>query len=238
MFYFKIGGLPKNADYFQIVNKYIYNDGFTILTFKHPIATAPITEVKTNNNFNILTTPKVETFPLASIDQQREFILSQNDAIPYNITFTEQDYDQGRDIEGIWPYALCNTWLASIKRNAAYFSQQGLGLKTYQSDIFNNWLNKEWIEGTTGINEISAVDTSMGSFSIDTLNLAKKVYDMLNRIAVSGGSYEDWLSAVYSHEPYRRAESPMYMGGLSKEVVFQEVIGNAGYENLNGQKKH
>ena len=76
MFYFKIGGLPKNADYFQIVNKYIYNDGFTILTFKHPIATAPITEVKTNDNFNILTTPKVETFPLASIDQQREFILA------------------------------------------------------------------------------------------------------------------------------------------------------------------
>ena len=47
---------------------------------------------------------------------------------------------------------------------------------------------------------------------------------MLNRVAISGGSYEDWLEAVYAHNPRRRAETPIYLGGLSKEIVFQEVI--------------
>ena len=67
----------------------------------------------------------------------------------------------------------------------------------------------------------------LGSFSIDTLNLSKKVYDMLNRIAVSGGSYDDWLDAVYDHEVWGKTETPVYHGGLSQEVVFQQVISQA-----------
>jgi hypothetical protein len=105
-------------------------------------------------------------------------------------------------------------------------SQEGLGIKTYQSDLFNNWLSTEWIDGVGGINDITAIDTSTGKFKIDTLVLAKKVYDMLNRIAVSGGSYNDWLDAVYTENRYTMAESPMYMGGLIKELVFQEVVSN------------
>jgi len=110
------------------------------------------------------------------------------------------------------------------------FTQEGLGLKTYQSDLFNNWLSTEWIDGVGGINDITAVDTSAGSFNIDALNLSKKVYDMLNRIAVSGGTYDNWLEAVYDHNSYTRAETPVYMGGLSKELVFQEVVSNAATE--------
>ena len=44
-------------------------------------------------------------------------------------------------------------------------------------------------------------------FTIDELNIHKKVYDMLNRIAVSGGSYEDWQEAVFGEDALRRAES-------------------------------
>ena len=103
-------------------------------------------------------------------------------------------------------------------------SQEGLALKTYQSDLLNNWLQTEWIDGVDGISAITAVDTSGGSFTIDELNLSKKIYDMLNRIAISGGSYDDWLDAVYTHERQRSAENPMYLGGLIQELVFQEVI--------------
>lgn len=53
---------------------------------------------------------------------------------------------------------------------------------------------------------------------------------MLNRIAVSGGSYDDWLNAVYTHERTRSQENPMYMGGLIKELGFQEVVSNAQAE--------
>ena len=100
--------------------------------------------------------------------------------------------------------------------NVLYSStkQNGLGIKTYQSDIFNNWLDNDLITGSNGIAEITAIDTSDGSFSIDTLNLSKKVYDMLNRIAVSGGSYDDWLDAVYDHEVWGKTETPVYHGGF------------------------
>ena len=73
--------------------------------------------------------------------------------------------------------------------------QYGLCLKTYNSDIYQNWVNAEWIEGVQGVNEISAVDVSDGKLSMDALNLAQKVYNMLNRIVVSGGTYRDWSSA-------------------------------------------
>ena len=66
-------------------------------------------------------------------------------------------------------------------------------LKTYNSDLYQNWINTDWIEGATGINEASAVDVADGKSSMDALNLAQKVYNFLNRIAVSGGNiYRDW----------------------------------------------
>ena len=93
--------------------------------------------------------------------------------------------------------------------------------------MFNNWIDTEWIDGDNGINEITKVDTSSGSFTIDELNLSNKVYNMLNRIAVSGGSYKDWLEVTYDIDNIRLSETPVYLGGLIKELVFQEVISNA-----------
>ena len=107
----------------------------------------------------------------------------------------------------------------------------GLALKTYQSDINTNWVNTEWIDGDTGINAITAIDTSSGSFTLDTLNLAKKVYTMLNRIAVSDGSYNAWIQTVYTSGGLNHVETPIYLGGSSLEVEFQEVINNSGTED-------
>ena len=82
----------------------------------------------------------------------------------------------------------------------------GLALKTYQSDIFNNWIDTEWIDGENGINAITAVDVSDGKLELDTLILAKKVYNMLNRIAISGGTYNDWIETVYTTDYVSRSE--------------------------------
>lgn len=107
----------------------------------------------------------------------------------------------------------------------------GLVLKTYQSDINTNWVNTEWIDGETGINAITAIDTSEGSFTLDTLNLAKKVYNMLNRIAVSDGSYNAWIQTVYTSGGLNHVETPIYLGGSSLEIEFQEVVNNSGTED-------
>ncbi len=107
-------------------------------------------------------------------------------------------------------------------------SQEGLGLKTYQSDLLNNWLRDEFVNQ---ISATSSVSTVGDVFTMDQLNLAKKVYELLNRIMVSGGSYNDWIDAVYSEKTMRKPESPMYMGGLIKELEFMQVISNAQSED-------
>ena len=106
----------------------------------------------------------------------------------------------------------------------------GLMLKTHFSDIFNNWVNTEWVEGDNGINKLTSIDTSGGSFTIDTLNLAEKVYNLLNRIAVSGGTYKDWIETVYTTDYYFRAETPIYEGGMSTEIEFSEVTSTSATE--------
>lgn len=103
----------------------------------------------------------------------------------------------------------------------------GLILKTYQSDILTNWINTEWISGENGISAITAISTAGDKFTIDQLNLSKKVYDMLNRIAVSGGTYQDWVETVYTSGWNMHTETPMYEGGLSSEIEFQEVVSNS-----------
>ena len=110
--------------------------------------------------------------------------------------------------------------------------QYGLCLKTYNSDIYQNWINTEWVEGIQGVNEISAVDVSDGKLSMDALNLAQKIYNMLNRIVVSGGTYRDWLETVYTGSNYfERCETPIFEGGTSQEIVFQEVVSNSASED-------
>lgn len=103
----------------------------------------------------------------------------------------------------------------------------GLILKTYQSDIFTNWIKTEWITGENGISAVTAISTAGDKFTIDQLNLSKKVYDMLNRIAVSGGTYQDWVETVYTSGWEVHTETPMYEGGLSTEIEFQEVVSNS-----------
>lgn len=110
--------------------------------------------------------------------------------------------------------------------------QGGLAVKTYDSDVFQNWVNTDWIDGPNGINEITAVDVSDGKLTMDSINLAQKVYNMLNRIAVSGGTYRDWLETVYTTGTYlERPESPVFEGGMTQYIEFDEVVSQSATED-------
>jgi len=159
-------------------------------------------------------------FDLVDIDSMREAILQYAGAGAFKITSSTSH----EPYRALMQEAYGST---STLKYAMQFSQNGLGVKTYQSDLFNNWINTEWIEGANGVSALTAIDTSSGDFTIDALNIAQKVYVMLNRIAVSGGTYDDWLDAVYTHERVKGVESPIYHGSLIKELAFQEVISNA-----------
>ena len=164
-----------------------------------------------------------EKIELSTIDDMREKILAAgrtayeaNDPFINNIFKTFED-PEATDPEKNQVFACSNPMV-------------GLVLKTYQSDINTNWVKTEWLDGDTGINAITAIDTSSGSFTLDTLNLAKKVYTMLNRIAVSDGTYNAWIQTVYTSGGLNHIETPIYLGGSSLEIEFQEVINNSGTE--------
>lgn len=163
-------------------------------------------------------------FDLANIDNMREAILAAPKTSPFDIGSLNS-----------LPYtaSITNATVneTNTEGNSSYFSQAGLGIKTYLSDRFNNWLSTEWIDGEGGIADISSVDVSDGMLKMDALILAKKIYDMMNRIAVSDGSYQSWQEVVYDEKALRIAESPMYVGGMSSEVVFDEVVSNSATED-------
>ena len=120
-------------------------------------------------------------------------------------------------------------------RRAAKNKLGGLVLKTYDSDIFNNWVKTDWIDGENGISKVTALKPDEdGTITMDALNLQQKVYNMLNRIAVSGGTYKDWLETVYTAGRYLdRPETPVFQGGMSQMIEFDEVVATTG--NTEGQ---
>lgn len=125
--------------------------------------------------------------------------------------------------------------LFSRIQKAAKIKLGGLALKTYDSDIFNNWVKTDWIDGENGISKVTALKPDEdGTITMDALNLQQKVYNMLNRIAVSGGTYRDWLETVYTAGRYLdRPETPVFQGGMSQMIEFDEVVATSG--NSEGQ---
>ena len=115
----------------------------------------------------------------------------------------------------------------------------GMLLKTYDSDIFNNWIKTDWIDGAGGITEITSIDITAndGKLTMDALNLQQKVYNMLNRIAVAGGTYRDWLETVYTAGKYLdRQETPIFIGGRTQYIEFDEVISKSAAETAYGDQ--
>lgn len=159
----------------------------------------------------------LDSHKLEDIDTLRELLLTKKTVV------VDRDNTDGMPqfIQNLVTYN--DAAGALLTKNVQY----GLAVKTHQSDIFNNWVNTETIEGENGINAISAVSTAEGEFTIDALNLAEKIYTMLMRVAVSGGTYKDYIQVSYTTDFHMQAETPVYEGGLSADIEFQEVVSTA-----------
>ena len=65
---------------------------------------------------------------------------------------------------------------------------------------------------------------------MDALSFQKKRYNLLVRIAASGGTSEDYQDIAYEESFRKHIETPIWVGGFSKEVVFDEVVQTAPSE--------
>lgn len=168
-----------------------------------------------NSLKTILNEQKLET-----LDKIKDEILKN----PGNVAL-EMAGTKDQDVNGLF----------NTLRKASTNKLGGLVLKTYDSDIFNNWVKTDWIDGENGISKVTALKPDEdGTITMDALNLQQKVYNMLNRIAVSGGTYRDWLETVYTAGRYLdRPETPVFQGGMSQMIEFDEVVATTG--NTEGQ---
>lgn len=166
-------------------------------------------------------------FALKNIDDERTAILAAPSSSAYTLKNTSMPY--GAAIKAI---QLPNYDRTKVYNSSnAWYSQAGLAVKTYLSDRFNNWLNTEWIDGTTGgINSITAVDVSDGKLTMDALILQKKIFNMLNRVAITDGTYQAWREATYGIRSATLPESPIFCGGMQSEIAFDEIVSNSATE--------
>lgn len=167
---------------------------------------------------------KLTEFPLKNIDDERTAILAAPSSSAYVVNNAKMPYGAATGTLDLPNYDRTKTYHSSN----AWFSQAGLAVKTYLSDRFNNWLNTEWIDGTTGgINAITAVDVSDGKLTMDALILQKKIFNMLNRVAITDGTYQAWREATYGIRSTTLPESPIFCGGMQSEIAFDEIVSNS-----------
>ena len=167
---------------------------------------------------------KLTPFPLKNIDDERTEILKAPSSSAYIIDGNTMPYAAAIGTIDLPNHDRSKTYHSS----KAWFSQAGLAVKTYLSDRFNNWLNTEWIDGkTNGINAITAVDVSDGKLTMDALILQKKIFNMLNRVAITDGTYQAWREATYGIRSATLPESPIFCGGMQSEIAFDEIVSNS-----------
>lgn len=175
--------------------------------------------INTDNAINL------GTYRLGMLDDIRDEILSKKGNLNYYMHYDSTQH---------------SAEIANFYRDVIAAQNSKLGgmlLKTYDSDIFQNWVKTEWIDGPNGINEISAIDVSGDKLYMDAINLQQKVYNMLNRVAVSGGSYRDWLEVMYTAGKYiDRPETPVFIGGMTQYIEFEEVISKSATETSYGSQ--
>lgn len=175
--------------------------------------------------------PKIDIvdYEVENLDRARREILKHTDLNEKVIIGTEDNEEAQINF---LPYSINAEQSDILKLSQRELS--GLCLKTYQNDIFNTWLSTEYVNT---INQISSITPIDGQITIDAIILAKKVYNVLNRIAVSGGTYQDWQEANFGEKVENGIESPIYIGGMSTEITFEEVVSTASANNSEGNNQ-
>lgn len=108
-------------------------------------------------------------------------------------------------------------------------TMEGLAIGTYQSDVFNNWLDNATINALSNKSKIK-VDGN-GEFTIDMLNITQKLYNYDMRIGVTDGTLDEWREMTYGQASKSKSLKPVYAGGLSKEILFDMIVSTAATED-------
>lgn len=183
-------------------------------------------QVSKGNNIAFLqkdVAPNIIPWKIETLNQIREDLLKQGKT--QKIYKQKEDGEKGDNpIEWILGRDQDNL-KTPISRTS--YNLSGLALKTYQNDIFTNYVNSERVAAISNKTKVSTIGNS---FSIDALNISQKIYNYQNRLAASNGTYKDWIEVGYTQNYGLRTETPLYEGGMSDTIVFESVVNTAATE--------
>ena len=150
------------------------------------------------------TLPQMYPFPLTDVNEIKMDILADvKSTTPFRIS----------TLTTVEPY---NTILKPVSNKYPLTSsQEGLLVKTYQSDLFNNWLNTAAINN---INNRATISTTSGGVTMEAFLLMEKLYNYLDRVQLAGNTVDDWEEINWGKSSSTRIEKPIFEGGLSKKL--------------------
>lgn len=169
------------------------------------------------------TEPILQSFPIIQLDTLRNRILGVTGSTDFILSSTQVGATGSAAIPP-FSHLLQEQTIGNTVITAYQNEQEGLLVKTYQADIFNAWVRTDYINQITTASTIAITGNQI---TIDQINLAKKVWEHLNRLVASSGTYRDFIEVAYGVRNMKDMEIPIYLGGLSKQVVFQEIVSNA-----------
>lgn len=167
---------------------------------------------------------EMKGFPLTNIDDMRRTILANNTGEGVIITNEAGQADTFNEL----PYSInCAQINGEGSEYLAKKNLTGLMCKTYGADLFNAWLNDTYVTGAGGIAGKSNISITNNTLTMNSLLMAEKMFNLYTDITLAGGTYKDWRSAMWGVKPTAGIETPIFIGGYSSEIIFDEVVSNA-----------
>lgn len=105
----------------------------------------------------------------------------------------------------------------------------GLACRTYRMDLLRGILNS-----TVG-SYASSVDTSSGSFTVETLYFANKLQNLINKIDLSGGRFSDWIRTRWSTPIPKGVDRPVYLGSQTTWIDTTNVVATASGDSQDDE---
>ncbi|UNI72415.1 MAG: major capsid protein [Chaetfec virus UA24_2329] len=121
----------------------------------------------------------------------------------------------GGDITNQLPGAIKNSITSNIGNALA-----GMALGTYLPDVQNVILNANFYEKNVTSVQVS---TSGGSFNIDQLVTAKKLWNSRTKDAMTSGTFKDWIRSHYGVTPKIMDDMPTFLGATSSLIGFEDI---------------
>lgn len=109
----------------------------------------------------------------------------------------------------------------------------GYALRTYMPDMMNVILNSDFYEKNVASVQVS---TAGDTFQIDQFVTAKKLWNSMNKDALSNGTFRDWVRIHFGVTPKIMDDMPTFLGATTTDIVFEDIrattSANLGDDNM------